>query len=131
MANPQQPELARRRKTPNKDQDSVAAVVDGQRDVGADAPRGPVPSENQPGHHPEHEQDKPDLDAFAEKFGIETDGTAGERTERTEGPGRPQELAAAARSSKAAVFGVAAAVLSVLVAVGLLLSRKRRRSGLR
>lgn len=29
---------------------------------------GPVPDENAPGHHPEHDQDKPDLDAFAARF---------------------------------------------------------------
>lgn len=29
---------------------------------------GPVPEASSPGHHPEHEQDKPDLDAFAERF---------------------------------------------------------------
>lgn len=31
-------------------------------------PTGPVPEENKIGHHPEHEQDKPDLDDFAERF---------------------------------------------------------------
>jgi hypothetical protein len=30
----------------------------------------PVPEDNQPGHHPDHEQDQPDLDDFAEKFGV-------------------------------------------------------------
>jgi hypothetical protein len=69
MSNPQQPELARSRKTPAQDQDAVAGVLDGQRDIGADAPRGPVPSENQPGHHPADEQDKPPLDKFAAKLG--------------------------------------------------------------
>src|SRR5919202_2680698 len=69
MSNPQQPELARSRKTPAQDQDAVAGVLDGQRDVEADAPRGPVPAENQPGHHPAEEQDKPDINAFAEKLG--------------------------------------------------------------
>lgn len=28
---------------------------------GEDGRTGPVPPDNQPGHHPEHEQDKPDL----------------------------------------------------------------------
>ncbi|HJV08122.1 MAG TPA: hypothetical protein VJ653_00505 [Acidimicrobiales bacterium] len=69
MSNPQQPELARSRTTPAQDQDAVAGVLDGQRDVGADAPRGPVPPENQPGHHPAEEQDKPPLDKFAAKLG--------------------------------------------------------------
>ena len=30
-----------------------------------------VPEENQAGHHPEHDQDKPDLDAYAERLGID------------------------------------------------------------
>ena len=29
---------------------------------------GPEPEANSPGHHPEHDQDRPDLDAFAERF---------------------------------------------------------------
>ena len=33
-------------------------------------PIGPVPEDNQPGHHPEHEQDQPDLDAFARRLSI-------------------------------------------------------------
>ncbi len=69
MSNPQQPELGRSRKTPAQDQDAVAAVVDGQRHPGADEPRGPVPAENQPGHHPAEEQDKPPIDKFAAKLG--------------------------------------------------------------
>ena len=69
MSNPQQPELARSRKTPAQDADAVAGVLDGQRDIGADAPGGPVPAENQPGHHPADEQDKPPLDKFAAKLG--------------------------------------------------------------
>jgi hypothetical protein len=31
----------------------------------------PAPEDNRPGHHPEHEQDQPDLDEFAEALGIE------------------------------------------------------------
>jgi hypothetical protein len=49
MGRPQQPELARSGKT--------------------DLDPGPVPPENQPGHHPPEESDKPDLDAFAAKLG--------------------------------------------------------------
>ena len=30
---------------------------------------GPVPEDNQPGHHPPHEQDRPDLDAMAARLG--------------------------------------------------------------
>ena len=69
MSNPQQPELARSRKTPAQDPDAIAGVIEGQHEFGADAPRGPVPAENQPGHHPAEEQDKPPLDKFAAKLG--------------------------------------------------------------
>ena len=34
------------------------------------APIGPVPEANQPGHHPEREQDQPDLEAFARRLSI-------------------------------------------------------------
>jgi hypothetical protein len=33
-----------------------------------DPPRGAVPEANQPGHHPDREQDRPDPDAFVERF---------------------------------------------------------------
>ena len=36
-----------------------------------DAAAGPVPAANRPGHHPEHEQDQPDLDELASRLGIE------------------------------------------------------------
>ena len=53
---------------------------------------GPVPEASSPGHHPEHEQDKPNLDAFAERFsgralddlpadtGVLADGQGADRT---------------------------------------------------
>ncbi len=58
MTKPQQPEL-RRSGLGSTDQDS--AKVRAEESLDADAPRGPVPPDNQPGHHPEVEQDKPDL----------------------------------------------------------------------
>ncbi len=131
MANPQQPELARSRKTPSQDQDSVAGVVEGQRGLSADAPRGPIPPENQPGSHPEQEQDKPDLDAFAERFGVvEASGADPQANGRSsELVGRAEEMVAGLRSSKSGIFAAGAAVLSIIAAlVGVLLSRKRRRA---
>ncbi len=124
MANPQQPELARSRKTPHQDQDSVAAVVDGQRQIDANAPRGPVPPENQPGNRPAQEQDKPDLDAFAERFGI------------VEGEGGPAGSEAAALTERGEVarsqvspVKVASVALAGVVfsAIAILLGRKLRR----
>ena len=117
MSNPQQPELARSRKTPAQDQDAVASVLDGQRDLGADAPRGPVPAENQPGHHPAQEQDKPDMDAFAERLGVvepsQRESTAEERDTDAGGSRR-----------RALLTPVTALVAVVLAVVGVLVGRR-------
>jgi hypothetical protein len=112
MSNPQQPELARSRKTPAQDQDAVAGVLDGQQDVGADAPRGPIPPENQPGHHPAEEQDKPPLDKFAAKLGTM------EPSEREEVLKDEQRTPASmpAPAKRTALVGVAALV-ALIVAV--------------
>ena len=124
MSNPQQPELARSRKTPAQDADAVAGVLDGQRDVGADAPRGPVPAGNQPGHHPADEQDQPPLDKFAAKLGtMEPD----ERKEvlKDEPPSvvNPVPAQAARRN---ALVGVAAIVALLLAVVAGRRIRSRR-----
>ena len=67
MANPQQPELARSRKTPSLDPDATESVLSGAGPPTVDRARGPVPADNQPGHHPPVEQDKPDADRFLAK----------------------------------------------------------------
>lgn len=126
MSNPQQPELARSRKTPAQDQDAVAGVLDGQREIGAAAPRGPVPPENQPGHHPNEDQDKPDLSAFAEKLGTM------EPSEREEQPATTRATAPAAErrtlvTGVSAVAALLAAVLAVVVGRRVR-SRRTRRS---
>ena len=116
MSNPQQPELARSRKTPAQDADAVAGVLDGQRDIGAEAPRGPVPPENQPGHHPADEQDKPPLDKFAAKLGtMEPE----ERREvlKDEPPSivNPAPAPAARRTALVGVGALVALILAVVV----------------
>ncbi|MGI8983550.1 MAG: hypothetical protein ACR2HM_03300 [Acidimicrobiales bacterium] len=88
MPNPEQPELG--------------------PDVGAD--RGPVPPENQPGHHPDEDQDKPDLDRFAAKLGtMEPD----EREAVLEDE-RPTPAPAARRGALVGVAALVALVLAVL-----------------
>jgi hypothetical protein len=124
MSNPQQPELARSRKTPAQDPDSAAAVIEGQSQPGADAPRGPVPPENQPGHHPAEEQDKPDLDAFAARLGVsEAPGGAA--------PGYSGEAVVGERSSRfgGAVPRIAAVVAALAALVSVLMITKQRRRG--
>jgi hypothetical protein len=58
MSTPQQPELRRSGKGAT-DASSAQANIDNP--PGDEGRTGPVPPENQPGHHPEREQDKPDL----------------------------------------------------------------------
>ena len=80
-----------------------------------------VPPENRPGHHPEEEQDKPDIDAFAAKLGtsppedrpaaLEAEAQATSRSTAPRPWWRRPELGA----------GVAA-----LLAVAYLLRRRRR-----
>ncbi|SRR5579885_558745 len=57
MSNPQQPELARSRRGAST-ADSVKARPHDQAPRG-DGGLGPVPEDNVPGHHPDHEPDKP------------------------------------------------------------------------
>jgi MYXO-CTERM domain-containing protein len=123
MSNPQQPELARSRKTPAQDQDAVAGVLDGQRDIGADAPRGPVPAENQPGHHPAEEQDKPDVNAFAAKLGTMPPDERQEWVEQQEA----EQPAGAPAASRSRVVAIAAAAVGVVVALFAVRRRRSRR----
>jgi hypothetical protein len=107
MSNPQQPELARSRKTPAQDPDSVAGVLEGQAQPATGGPSGPIPADNQPGHHPAREQDKPDLDAFAERLGVvETADAPGPAPEAEGGRGRAVVLALAAVAALLTVLGV-------------------------
>lgn len=84
-----------------------------------DAP-GPVPADNQPGHHPSKEQDKPDLTAFAQKLGVAEgpDTTAGGGAGAAAGDVRPGR-------SKVLVMALAAAA-ALLAACGLAVTLRRR-----
>lgn len=124
MSNPQQPELARSRKTPAQDQDAAASVLDGQRDIGPEAPRGPVPPENQPGHHPADEQDKPPLDKFAAKLGT-MDPEARKDVLRDEPPSVANP-ASAKPARRNALVGLAALVALILAVVAGRRVRRRR-----
>jgi hypothetical protein len=95
MARPQQPELARSAKT-DIDPNHVETGLQGQRVPATGGETGPVPPDNQPGHHPEKEQDKPDLDAFAAQLG--TDPTAPTATAARKPP-RPAATSASATTS--------------------------------
>ena len=49
----------------------------------------PVPEDNRPGHHPEHEQDRPDPDAFAARFGVGVEGSPSADGPSVDRPGSP------------------------------------------
>jgi hypothetical protein len=66
MTKPQQPELARSGRS-EVDPHSAKTRTGGPTD--ADPAVGPVPEDNLPGHHPEHEQDKPDVRPLARPRG--------------------------------------------------------------
>lgn len=78
MSNPQQPEIGRSRKTAAQEQDAASASVEVSGSDTVDEPAGPVPEANAPGHRPERDQDKPDLDAFASRLGMGEASGAGE-----------------------------------------------------
>ena len=68
MARPNSSNLRPSATTPAFESHSPASHVDAHARPSARGESGPVPEENSPGHHPEHDQDKPDLDAFAARF---------------------------------------------------------------
>ena len=73
MPNPQQPEL--RRNGENATVESHARTVLNPKGPAGSAsdPALHTPEENQPGHHPDREQDKPNGAAFAERLGVLAD----------------------------------------------------------
>ncbi len=60
MSKPQQPELHRSGRG-ETDPASAKTKVETESGAGSGGQGGPVPEENLPGHHPDREQDKPDL----------------------------------------------------------------------
>lgn len=85
MAKPQQPELRRSGTVPALDPDAAESDLKAHRRPGDSGPGGPIPEDQRPGHHPEAEQDKPDLDKFAERLGIVAEGEEPEDAPRVEG----------------------------------------------
>lgn len=70
MGRPQQPELNRSGTTPLQP-DSLESELKSRKQARprqGDETGGAVPEDNQPGHHPEHEEDKPDTEAFVRRF---------------------------------------------------------------
>jgi hypothetical protein len=68
MDRPQQPELYRSGATA-LEPDTVESDLAAHRRPRSSGRGRSVPSDNRPGHHPDHEQDKPDRDAVAQRLG--------------------------------------------------------------
>jgi hypothetical protein len=84
MSKPQQPELRRSGFVPALDPDATESELAAHERPGTKGRTGPVPEEQRPGHHPDEEQDKPDLDKFAERLGIVPEGEEPEDAPRVE-----------------------------------------------
>ena len=70
MGRPQQPELGRSGHSSVSGGQHAGEVIEGQVQAGEEeGTAGPVPEDNRPGHHPEREQDKPDLERFRDRLG--------------------------------------------------------------
>jgi hypothetical protein len=67
MVKPQQPELRRSDRGATSD-DATKEVLSAPSAPGVDGPGGRIPEANLPGHHPEHEQDKPSGRDFVAKM---------------------------------------------------------------
>lgn len=73
MSNPQSPAVRRSERVPALNPDATETVLSAERRESPTAPTAPIPEDQRPGHHPDHEQDKPDGDAFAERLGMGPD----------------------------------------------------------
>lgn len=100
MSRPQQPELARSATT-DLDPDHVETGLQGQPRPKSVGETGPVPPDNEPGHHPPKEQDKPDLDKFAAKLGTDPKAPAA-TSARTSPKAASGKTAAKSTTSKTA-----------------------------
>jgi hypothetical protein len=100
MSRPQQPELARSAKT-DLDPDHVETGLQGQPRPKSGGETGPVPPDNEPGHHPPKEQDKPDLDKFAARLGTDPRAPAATKARKAARPKAASGKTAAKTASKA------------------------------
>ncbi len=79
MSNPQQPELRRSGQTPSLSPDAIAGELKAYDRPESGRTKGPVPPGNRPGTHDGPDADKPDMDRFAERLGIDKPDPDGER----------------------------------------------------
>ena len=105
---------------------SSPSVRDNETNGPAGAPPGTVPVDNQPGHHPEKEQDKPDLDAYAARLGIkpEVPSPDDSSSDRSSSDRETAPSTAPSGRSRRLIAIAAAGVVGALVA--LVVVRRRR-----
>ena len=84
MAKPQQPELRRSGMVEALDPDATEAKRSADRRRPVTDPKAPIPEDQRPGHHPDHDQDKPDLNKFAERLGVAKEGSEPETAPHVE-----------------------------------------------
>lgn len=113
MAIPQQPEIRRSEHTSVGHTGREA----GRSRPGEREPAFDVPEENQPGHHPDHEQDQPPEGAMAERLGIPREGA--------EAPPEEAEAAGERPSDRRSARGCAPTLVGLTSA---LVDRAARRS---
>lgn len=105
MATPQSRDLARNGHTPADPQSVATSLTAGGARPGGPGRRGRVPEDNRPGHHPDHEQDKP-VDAFVAKAAaLAAAGRPGEEDDPATAVGAPPAGAPARPAAPADVPG--------------------------
>ena len=67
MTRPQSSELRRNGLNPALEPEATAALRAPSTAAGTDGPDRTIPEDNRPGHHPDHEQDRPDPADFLER----------------------------------------------------------------
>jgi hypothetical protein len=84
MAKPQQPELRRSGTVEALDPDATAARRTADRRRPVTEPKAPIPEDQRPGHHPDQDQDKPDMAKFAARLGVVKEGEEPEEAAHVE-----------------------------------------------
>lgn len=86
--------------------------------ITADVDAGPVPEDNLPGHHPDHEQDQPDLTAMAERLGTVPPGERESEGREDEGADEDRSLLQVVEAGVVAGAGLGAGLARAGVAAG-------------
>ena len=126
MAKPQQPELRRSERVPALSPDASEAELSAQSIPSTTDPDAPVPDEQRPGHDLEVDQDKPDMDAMAERLGVVPEGDepddAPSLTEVE--PDEPFAIAAIRKRRRAIALAIGVPVATFVIVRGILRLRR-------